>query len=60
MDDQDHPPLLTLDQIEASLEESLADLKAGRTVPIEDVLADLDACIERMEARRAAKVTHAA
>ena len=61
MDGQDEPPRLTLAEIMASLERSRADVEAGRTVPFETVMAELDASIARIEARRAvAKVTNAA
>ena len=60
MDQDDHPPRRSLAAITASLEQSQADLDAGRVVPMDTVLADLDASIERMEARRAVKAKGAA
>ncbi len=60
MDQQDLPPRPSIAAIVASLERSQADLKAGRIVSMETVLADLDESIERMEASRSAKATDAA
>jgi hypothetical protein len=37
------------------LEESIADIKAGRTVPLDPVLARIQASVDRMEARRSAR-----
>ena len=51
MTDQDLNPM-PREWIEA-LERSEADLKAGRLVPMEDVLAELDADIRDLEARLA-------
>ncbi len=60
MEPESEPPRRTLADLQASLDRGLADVAAGRTVPIGAVLADLDASIERMERRRAAKATDAA
>jgi hypothetical protein len=37
----------------AAMEESARDVAAGRTVPLADVLAELDELADRIEARRA-------
>jgi len=37
----------------AAMEDSEQDVAAGRTVPLADVLAELDALADRIEARRA-------
>jgi hypothetical protein len=60
MDPQDESPRPSLAELQAALDRSLADVAAGRTVPMETVLAELDASIARMERRRAAKATDAA
>jgi hypothetical protein len=39
-----------------ALVESDADIKMGRTVPLEPVLARMQASVDRMEARRPAQV----
>jgi hypothetical protein len=39
-----------------ALTESVAQIRAGHTVPMEPALARLQASIDRMEARRAARV----
>lgn len=46
------PARLTEAQIAADLAVSEAEVAAGLTVPGEDVLAELDAAIARLEARR--------
>ncbi len=56
----DHPPMPTLAELKARLAQSEADLAAGRTVSLENVLSDLDASIERIERGLAAKATDAA
>jgi hypothetical protein len=50
----------TLAELKARLARSEADLAAGRTVSLENVLSDLDASIERIERGQAAKATDAA
>lgn len=65
-----HPPMSSTDDMDdtprpppahwlAALEESDADLAAGRTVPLEPVLARLRESIERMEGRQATQGTKA-
>lgn len=39
-------------EIVAGIERGVADMKAGRVVPHEDVMADIEATIERAEARK--------
>jgi hypothetical protein len=42
-------------QLRAAMDESDRDVAAGRTVPIEDVLVELDNVANRIEARRRAR-----
>ena len=50
--DHDAPPMPSEAQLRAMMEQSDADVAAGRTVPVADVLAELDAVVGRIEARR--------
>jgi hypothetical protein len=54
-DDLDAPPMPTEAELRAMMDESDADVAAGRTVPLAEVLSDLDAAIERIEVRRRAR-----
>ena len=49
IDDFPHPPVVDW---ETAIADGEADVAAGRTVPLEVVLADLGAVIVRMEAER--------
>jgi predicted transcriptional regulator len=49
------PPMPAEAELRAAMARSDEDVAAGRTVPLEEVLADLDASIARMEARRRAR-----
>ncbi len=52
-DDQDcAPPMLTEAEVMAIMDQSDRDVAEGRTVPLADVLAELDAAAEAIEARR--------
>ncbi len=51
----DDPPMPTLAELEAMLDESEADVVAGRTVPLEPVLAEMRATAERIRHERSAK-----
>jgi hypothetical protein len=53
--DHDAPDMPSEDQLRAAMEESDRDVAAGRTVPLADVLAELDEVANRMEARRRAR-----
>jgi hypothetical protein len=53
--DHDAPGTPSEDQLSAAMEESDRDVAAGRTVPLADVLAELDEVANRMEARRRAR-----
>jgi hypothetical protein len=49
------PPPLTEAELRAAMEQSDQEVEAGLTVPLEEVLADLDESIARIEARRRAR-----
>jgi hypothetical protein len=49
------PPTPTEAELRAAMEQSDADVAAGLTVSLDEVLADIDASIARMEARRRAR-----
>ena len=46
------PPMPSEDELLAMMEQSEQDVAAGRTVPVEDVLAELDEIAVRIETRR--------
>jgi len=50
---EDMPAVPNETALRESLERSAADVVAGRTVPVTEVLADLDRSIARMEKRSA-------
>jgi hypothetical protein len=50
----DHPPIPTEDELRQMMDESDADMAAGRTVPVSEALALLDQAIARLEAKKAA------
>ena len=49
------PPMPAEADRQAAMAQSDADVAAGLTVPLEEVLADIDASIARMKARRRAR-----
>ncbi len=49
------PPTPTEAELRAAMEQSDRDVEAGLTVSLEEVLADLDDSVARMEARRRAR-----
>jgi hypothetical protein len=49
----DPPGMPNEAELLAMMEESARDVAAGRTVPLADVLAELDELADRIEARRA-------
>lgn len=53
--DDDAPAMPGEAQLLAVMEQSDADLAAGLTVPLADVLAELDAVAKEIEARRRAR-----
>lgn len=52
-DDADAPPMPTEAELRAMMDESDADVAAGRTVPLDLVLAEIRAAAERIRQRRA-------
>jgi len=50
--DSDPPPMPSEQALRAMMDESDRDLAEGRLVPLADVLADLDAAVERVKAAR--------
>jgi hypothetical protein len=60
MDPNDEPSPVSHTDLQAMLEESRADVAAGRTVPLDTVLAELRESVARMEQRRATKAPDAA
>lgn len=55
--DPDHPPMPSEQAPRDMVDESDRDLARGRLVALADVLADLDAAIERIQAARASRRT---
>jgi hypothetical protein len=53
--DHDAPGMPSESQLRAAIEESDRDVAAGRTVPLADVLAELDGIANRLEVRRRAR-----
>jgi hypothetical protein len=53
--DHNAPPMPSEAQLRAMMEQSDADVAAGRTVPVADVLAELDSVADQIEARRRAR-----
>jgi len=53
--DDDAPAMPGEAQLLSVMAQSDADLAAGRTVPLADVLAELDAVAQEIEARRRAR-----
>jgi hypothetical protein len=53
--DYDVPAMPSEAELRAAMEESERDVAAGRTVPLADVLAELDDVTKRIEARRRAR-----
>ncbi len=53
--DDDGPPTPSEAELRAAMDESDRDLAAGHTVPLQDVLRELESLAERMEARRSTK-----
>ncbi len=53
--DDDGPPTPSEAALREAMDESDRDLAAGRTVPLQDVLRDLESLAGRMEARRNSK-----
>lgn len=53
--DHDAAPMPTEAELRAAMEESARDVAAGRTVPLADVLAELDQAADRIEARLRAR-----
>jgi hypothetical protein len=51
----DAPSMPSEAQLRAAMDESDRDVAAERTVPLEDVLAELDDVANRIEARRRAR-----
>lgn len=51
----DGPRMPSEAQLRAAMEQSDRDVAAGRTVPLADVLAELDDVANRIEARRRAR-----
>jgi hypothetical protein len=51
----DRPSMPSEAQLRAAMEQSDRDVAAGRTVPLADVLAELDGVANRIEARRRAR-----
>jgi hypothetical protein len=49
--DYDAAPMPSEAELRAAMEESARDVAAGRTVPLADVLAELDEAADRIEAR---------
>jgi hypothetical protein len=49
------PPMPSEAELGAAMEESARDVAAGRTVPLAEVLAELDEAADRIEARRRAR-----
>ncbi len=52
---EDPPPTATEAELRAAIDQSDRDVEAGLTVSLEEVLADLDDSLARMEARRRAR-----
>jgi hypothetical protein len=50
--DRDAPATPREAHLRAAMEQSERDVAAGHTVPLADVLAELDALVDRIEARR--------
>jgi hypothetical protein len=53
--DYDAAPMPSEAELRAAMEESAKDVAAGRTVPLADVLAELDDAADRIEARLRAR-----
>jgi hypothetical protein len=53
--DEDAPPMPSEADLRADMAESARDVAAGRTVPLADVLAELDEVEDRIEARLRAR-----
>lgn len=53
--DDDAPPTPSEAELRAVMEQSHREVAAGLTVPLAEVLAELDAAADRMEARRRAR-----
>jgi hypothetical protein len=53
--DEDAPPMPSEAELRAAMAESVQDVAAGRTVPLADVLAELDEVADRIEARLRAR-----
>ncbi len=53
MDNNEHPPRPTLAELSAQLEQSRADVAAGRTRPLDQVLAEMRAELAMMEREQA-------
>ena len=49
----DYPPVPSEAELRAIMEQSDQDVALGLTVPLADVLAELDSTADRIEARRA-------
>ena len=54
--DEQHPPLADLTRVQADLEQSRADVAAGRTVPLGPVLDRMRRSVKRAESRENASV----
>lgn len=52
-DDADGPPMSTKDELRAIMDRSDADVAAGRTTPLPDVLAELRGTAAGIRAKRA-------
>ena len=51
-DNLDHPPMPTLEELLAMMDQSDREIAHGDVVPVSEVLADLDAAIARMTTKR--------